>query len=85
MKNSFKLLSSILFSAFLAVSFGFSAFAVNDSEIRYSNELTSSPLRIFFAVLAVILFVVSEIVFEKVREKRVGKRNGEYGSRSDKK
>lgn len=71
------------FAAFMITAFWFSisAFALEEGEIRYSNELTSSPLRIFFAVLVAALFIVGEIAFEKIREKRVQKRNGEYKNR----
>lgn len=58
------------------------AFAESDG-IRYPLSPTITPLRIFFAVLAVILFVAAEIVFEKVREKKVEERNKSY-ERKDK-
>lgn len=58
------------------------AFAESDG-IRYPLSPTITPLRIFFAALAVILFVAAEIVFEKVREKKVEERNKSY-ERKDK-
>lgn len=77
MKLLCKLNISVVLSAVITAFLAVTAFAEN-SEIRYSNELTSSPLRIFFAVLIIIAFIVSEIAVEKIREKRVKKRNGEY-------
>lgn len=77
MKRLCKFNAAVLISAIITVLFAVTAFAENGG-VRYSNELTSSPLRIFFAVLIVVAFVVSEFAFEKIREKRVKKRNGEY-------
>lgn len=75
MKRLFKFNMSIVLSAVITVFLAVTAFAEN-SEVRYSNELTSSPLRIFFAVLVIVAFVVAEIAVEKIREKRIEKRNG---------
>ncbi|MCH5190718.1 MAG: hypothetical protein J1F23_00995 [Oscillospiraceae bacterium] len=76
MKRLLKFNITTVLSAVITVLFAVTAFAEN-GEIRYSNELTVSPLRIFFAVLVIIAFVALEIAVEKIREKRVKKRNGE--------
>lgn len=77
MKRLYRFNISVALSAVITAFLTVTAFAEN-GEVRYSNELTSSPLRIFFAVLVIIVFVASEIAVEKIREKRVEKRNGEY-------
>ncbi len=77
MKNGIKKLNTILFSVVLCLSFTITAFA--EKAVKYSNELTVTPIRIFFAILVIVLFVVTEIAFEKIREKRVEKRNKKYG------
>ncbi len=59
------------------LSLSFSVFA--EEGVKYSNELTSSPIRIFFAILIIPAFIVMEVAFEKIREKRVAKRNNKYG------
>lgn len=71
-----KKLFTLILTLFAMLAFAVISFAA-DGEIRYSNELTSSPLRIFFAVLAVVLFVLLEIGVEKIRNKKVAKRNKE--------
>ena len=77
MRNGIKKLNTILFSVILCFAFTVTAFA--EKTVKYSNELTVTPIRIFFAILVIILFVVTEIAFEKIREKRVEKRNKKYG------
>ncbi len=77
MKNGIKKLNTILFSVVLCLSFTITAFA--EKTVKYSNELTVTPIRIFFAILVIVLFVVMEIAFEKIREKRVENRNKKYG------
>lgn len=77
MRNGIKKLNTILFSVVLCLSFTITAFA--EKAVKYSNELTVTPIRIFFAILVIVLFVVTEIAFEKTREKRVEKRNKKYG------
>lgn len=77
MRNGIKKLNTILFSVILCLTFTVTAFA--EKSVKYSNELTVTPIRVFFAILVIILFVVTEIAFEKIREKRVEKRNKKYG------
>lgn len=77
MKRLCKFNISVALSAIITVFLAVTAFADN-GEVRYSNELTSSPLRIFFAVIVIVAFVIAEIAVEKIREKRVKKRDGEY-------
>lgn len=82
MKKGIKKLNTVLFSVILCLTFTVTAFA--EKTVKYSNELTVTPIRIFFAILVIILFIVSEIAFEKIREKRVEKRNKKYGKDKDK-
>lgn len=77
MRNGIKKLNTILFSVVLCLAFTITAFA--EKAVKYSNELTVTPIRIFFAILVIALFVVMEIAFERIREKRVEKRNKKYG------
>lgn len=77
MKVGMKKLNTILFSVILCLTFSVTAFA--EKTVKYSNELTVTPIRIFFAILVIVLFVVMEIAFERIREKRVEKRNKKYG------
>lgn len=77
MRNGIKKLNTVLFSVILCLAFTVTAFA--EKTVKYSNELTVTPIRIFFAILVIALFVVMEIAFEKIREKRVEKRNKKYG------
>mgnify|MGYP003403105207 FL=1 len=77
MRNGIKKLNTILFSVLLCFAFTVTAFA--EKTVKYSNELTVTPIRIFFAILVIVLFVVMEIAFERIREKRVEKRNKKYG------
>lgn len=73
MKKSIRQLNTVLMSAVLCFLFSLTAFA--DGGVRYSNEPTVTPIRIFFAVLITVLFVITEIAFEKIRKKRIEKRN----------
>ena len=77
MRNGIKKLNTILFSVILCFAFTVTVFA--EKTVKYSNELTVTPIRVFFAILVIVLFVVMEIAFEKIREKRVEKRNKKYG------
>ena len=77
MNDGMKKLNTILFSVILCLTFSVTAFA--EKTVKYSNELTVTPIRVFFAILVITLFVVMEIAFEKIREKRVEKRNKKYG------
>lgn len=77
MRNGIKKLNTILFSVVLCLSLTITAFA--EKTVKYGDELTVTPIRIFFAILVIVLFVVTEIAFEKIREKRVEKRNKKYG------
>lgn len=82
MKKSIRQLNILLASAYLCFSFSFPAFA--ESTVKYSNELTVTPIRVFFAILIIPAFIVMEIAFERIREKRVEKRNKKYGKEKDK-
>lgn len=74
MKRFFLKLNSLVTAMVFSVIFGISTFAAGDTpDIPLTPTIT--PLRIFFAVLVIILFVVCEILFEKIREKRIEKRN----------
>ena len=77
MRNGIKKLNTILFSVILCLTFSLTAFA--EKTVKYGNELTVTPIRIFFAILVIALFVVMEFAFERIREKRVEKRNEKYG------
>ena len=67
MKNGIKKLNTVLLSVLLCLTFTVTAFA--EETVKYSNELTVTPIRIFFAILVIVLFIVGEIAFEKIREK----------------
>ena len=77
MRNGIKKLNTILFSVILCLTFSLTAFA--EKTVKYGNELTITPIRVFFAILVIALFIVMEIAFERIREKRVEKRNKKYG------
>lgn len=77
MKKGIKKLNTVLFSVILCLTFTVTAFA--EKVVKYSNELTVTPIRVFFAILVIILFIIGEIAFERIREKRVEKRNKKYG------
>ncbi len=72
MKKLLRQLNIAICSVALMLSFSFSSFA----EAKYSNEPTVTPVRIFFAVIIIPAFVAMELAFEKLRQKRVEKRNG---------
>ncbi len=76
MNKSIKKLNILLASVILCFSFAVTAFA--EETVKYSNELTSSPIRIFFAILIIPAFIAMEIAFERIREKRIAKRNKSY-------
>lgn len=76
MKKSIRQLNILLTSACLCFSFSLPVFA--EGTVKYSNELTATPLRIFFAILIIPAFIAMEIAFEKIREKKVAKRNKNY-------
>ena len=82
MKKGIKKLNTVLFSVILCLTFTVTAFA--EKTVKYSNELTVTPIRIFFAILVIILFIIGEIAFERIREKRVEKRNKKYGKTKEK-
>ena len=82
MKKITRQLNTLLVSAVLC--FGFSVTSFAESTVKYSNELTVTPIRVFFAILIIPAFIVMEIAFEKIREKRVEKRNKQYGKTKDK-
>ena len=77
MKRFTRQLNTLLISAVLC--FGFSVTSFAESTVKYSNELTVTPIRVFFAILIIPAFIVMEIAFERIREKRVAKRNKKYG------
>lgn len=77
MKKTTRQLNTLLASAVLYFGFSLTAFA--EEAVKYSNELTVTPIRIFFAILIIPAFIVMEIAFERIREKRVEKRNKKYG------
>lgn len=52
------------------------SFAANDNRIPLTPTVT--PLRVFFAVLAVVGFVLAEIYIERKREQRVASRPERY-------
>ena len=65
----------VMFSLLLMMSLTVTVYA---DEIRYSNEPTVTPIRIFFAVFIVILFIAAEIVFDYFRKKRIESRPERY-------
>lgn len=73
-------------TAFITVGFCLllSVFAYAEGEVKYSNNPTVTPLRIFFAVLIIFAFTAMEIAFEKIREKRIKKRSEGYEKRRNK-
>ncbi len=80
MKKLSRQLNILLTSLVLIMSLSFSVFAEG---VKYSNELTVTPIRVFFAILIIPAFIVMEIAFEKIREKRVEKRNKKYGKEKE--
>lgn len=81
MKKGIRQLNILIASAVLCFSFSVTAFA--EDTVKYSNELTSSPIRIFFAILIIPAFIAMEIAFEKFREKRIAKRNKSYENKEN--
>ncbi len=81
MKKGIKKLNTVLLSVLLCLTFTVMAFA--EDTVKYSNELTSSPIRIFFAILIIPAFIAMEIAFEKFREKRIAKRNKSYENKEN--
>ena len=73
MKKATRQLNIILMSLMLMFSFGVNAFA--EEAVKISNALTVTPIRIFFAILIIPAFILLEIAFEKIRVKRIEKRN----------
>ncbi|MCR4593566.1 MAG: hypothetical protein K5761_00750 [Clostridiales bacterium] len=51
---------------------------VSAEEIRIPNTPTITPIRIFFAVFIVILFIAGEILFAYFRRKRIESRPERY-------
>ena len=77
MKKCIRQLNTLIASACLCLSLSIPVFA--EETVKYSNELTVTPIRVFFAILIIPAFIVMEIAFERIREKRVEKRNKKYG------
>lgn len=65
-------MKKLFLTVFLICSMSVTAFAANGNRIPLTPTVT--PLRIFFAVLAVLGFVLAEIYIEKKREQRVKER-----------
>lgn len=63
----------VLMSLVLLFPFGITAFA--ESTVKVPNDLTVTPIRIFFACVVIVGFVVMEILFNRIRTKRIEKRN----------
>lgn len=76
MKKYTRQLNILITSVMLCLSFSVTAFA--EDTVKYSNELTVTPIRVFFAILIIPAFIVMEIAFERFREKRIAKRNKSY-------
>ena len=66
----------IFLTLVLFCSLSFYSFAANDNRIPLTPTVT--PLRVFFAVLAVAGFVLAEIYIERKREQRVASRPERY-------
>ena len=62
-----------LMSLVLLFSFGITAFA--EATVKVPNDLTVTPIRIFFACVVIVGFVVMEILFNRIRTQRIEKRN----------
>lgn len=65
-------MKKLFLTALLICSMSVTAFAANGNRIPLTPTVT--PLRIFFAVLAVVAFILAEIYIEKKREQRVVQR-----------
>lgn len=63
----------VLMSLVLLFPFGITAFA--ESTVKVPNDLTVTPIRIFFACVVIVGFVVMEFLFNRIRTKRIEKRN----------
>lgn len=81
MKKHTKQLNILITSVVLCLSFSLDVFA--EDVVKYSNDLTVTPIRIFFAIIIIPAFVVMEIAFNKFREKRIEKRNRSYEKDKD--
>lgn len=66
----------IFLTLVLFCSLSINSFAANDNRIPLTPTVT--PLRVFFAVLAVVVFVLAEIYIERKREQRVASRPERY-------
>lgn len=73
MKKAKRQLNILVMSLALLFSFGITAFA--ESTVKIPNDLTVTPIRIFFACVVIVGFVVMEILFNRIRTKRIEKRN----------
>lgn len=73
MKKVKRQLNILVMSLVLLFSFGITAFA--ESTVKVPNDLTVTPIRIFFACVVIVGFVVMEILFNRIRTKRIEKRN----------
>lgn len=76
MRNIMRKLNTALFTVVFSLSLCSSTFA--EGEVKYSNDPTVTPIRIFFVILIIPAFIAMEIAFEKFREKRIEKRNKSY-------
>lgn len=76
MRNIMRKLNTALFTVVFSLSLCISTFA--EGEVKYSNDPTVTPIRIFFVILIIPAFIAMEIAFEKFREKRIEKRNKSY-------
>lgn len=81
MKKTMRKLNTAILTVVFSLSFCIFAFA--ESEVKYSNDPTVTPIRIFFAILIIPAFIAMEIAFEKWREKRIEKRNRSYEKEKD--
>ena len=62
-----------LMSLVLLFSLGITAFA--ETAVKVPNDLTVTPIRIFFACVVIVGFVIMEILFNRIRTQRIEKRN----------
>lgn len=81
MKKTMRKLNTAILTVVFSLSFCIFAFA--EGEVKYSNDPTVTPIRIFFAILIIPAFIAMEIAFEKWREKRIEKRNRSYEKEKD--
>ena len=73
MKKAKRQLNIILMSLVLLFSFGITTFA--EENVKVPNDLTVTPIRIFFACVVIVGFVIMEILFNRIRTQRIEKRN----------